>query len=696
MFLRSLAIKNYRSLEDVKLDKLDSFNVLIGRNNSGKSSVFGALQLLNDVAHNSTFDSQRVLTDLDVGRSLEMHLTFEPRQRDREEFLDLLYTTPELRPRREEAKNSSLMRQVEYLFTAPAGRPDLLQPQEIRMLAEDGQWALVQRIVTAREASTPSSQVVLLDIIRDRYSGYRLNSQMLHIETAPNFDSSLVALVVLSDQPAGSVAGWLWTKLLAYLQNAFFFDPFRHSIESGAAQQTPELAQDGSNLAQVLHTINSNDRRTFENIERFVQAALPDIGMLQTPLEAASTRVSFLRPAGGYEVWLRDMGGGIEQLLMAATVLLTTGDKSTLFLEEPESHLHAGAQRFLMEQLYSRERQVFVSTHSPTFVNLSRPRSLYRVVYSNARTKVDRVKDTQALGHALEDIGARNSDVLLSDAVLFVEGPSDSDVLRAWSETLGTSLVENNVTVLPMGGGKYAEGKARVRGEILEGISERAPVPHMFVLDRDERGPTEVEKLQRDLGERVHFLERRELENYLLVPIALLDAIRSKHRDDEVVLSKVDNASVEEVERLIATNAENLYDVVLIKRIRTGLKGLKGGLLPSDMVNSLAPMARRRDLPGRLRGRMRAHLEEHLANVDVDQLVRSERETLDSEWSDSEKRQQLAPGEEILGAVYHHFGSEYKKTRDAVRIAQHMQAKDISREINGLLERATLLAGQNR
>jgi predicted ATP-dependent endonuclease of OLD family len=63
-------------------------------------------------------------------------------------------------------------------------------------------------------------------------------------------------------------------------------------------------------------------------------------------------------------------------------------------------------------------------------------------VYSNERTKVDRVKETQTLGYVLEDIGARNSDVLLSDAVLFVEGPSDRDVLNAWSETLGTSLIE--------------------------------------------------------------------------------------------------------------------------------------------------------------------------------------------------------------------------------------------------------------
>lgn len=549
-----MTIKNYRSLEDVKLDKLDRFNVLIGRNNSGKSSVFGALQLVNDVVKNATPDAQRVLTDLDVARSLEIHMTFEPNQRDREEFLDLLYPTPDLRPRREDEKNSAFMRQIEYLFKAPVGQPEYLQPYEIKVLADDGQWAVVQRVVNPEGGFDATSNIINMDVIRTHFAGYHLNVTLLDIDSAPTVDPSLTTSARLRSQPGELVNVWPWEKLSAYICNAFFFDPFRHSIESASVQQTPELAQDGSNLAQVLHTINSNNRRTFQEIERFVQAALPDVGMLQAPLEGTSTRVSFLRPAGGYEVWLRDMGGGIEQLLMAATVLLTTGDESTLFLEEPESHLHAGAQRFLMEQLYSGDRQVFISTHSPTFVNLSRPRSLYRVVYSNERTKVDRVKDTQALGEALEDIGARNSDVLLSDAVLFVEGPSDRDVLRAWGETLGTSLIENNVTVLPMGGGEYAEGKARVRGEILEGISERAPVPHMFVLDRDERGQTEVEKLQRDLGEKVHFLERRELENYLLVPKALLDAIREKHCDDEVVLSKLDNSSVEELVRLIKTS----------------------------------------------------------------------------------------------------------------------------------------------
>src|SRR5207253_10751768 len=109
-----------------------------------------------------------------------------------------------------------------------------------------------------------------------------------------------------------------------------------------------------------------------------------------------------------------------------------------------------------------------------------------------------------ALNDLLEDIGARNSDLLLSDAVLFVEGPGDKDTFNAWSETLGTPLAERNVTVIPMGGGAHAERGAPIRSQVLADISLRAPIPHRFVLDRDERSDAEIERLNKARGERCH------------------------------------------------------------------------------------------------------------------------------------------------------------------------------------------------
>ena len=706
MLLRSLTIKNYRSLEEVRLDKLERFNVLIGRNNSGKSSVFGALQLLSKRVREGALDVQRVLTDMDQTRSLELVLTFRPEQKDREEYVDIVSTTEGQKSRRAEILRSSLLREVEFTFKAPEGQPGFLHLRQTKIRTEDNQWAVVQTTQGNESTVNPMSFLTNTAGYAGPFPGaVSLNQTVLDVETVRSGPLKLIEEQDIGAVMASVAQGnnsslypaitWPQAKLAEYLGDAFFFDPFRHSEENEGAQQLSEFAQDGSNLARILFTLHNNNAPKFEEIESFVQSALPDVGTLETPVENTSTRVSFRRPEG-YMVRLHDMGGGIEQLLMAATVLQTTGDESTLFLEEPESHLHAGAQRYLIEQLYSGDRQVFVATHSPTFVNLSRPRSLFQVTYVEGRTEISRMSNADSLGAMLEDIGARNSDVLLSDAVLFVEGPSDRDVLYAWSEILGTTLEGSNVTVLPMGGGTFAERKARVRSEILEGISEGTPVPHLFVLDSDERSPTEIEKLQRDLGENVILLERREIENYLTIPRALLNAIENKHRDDSSIVERIGETSIDDVQSLINTTVEGLYGVVLLKRIRARLEGFKGGLLPVEVATSLAPEAKRKDLARRLRGRIRARVKEHIADLDIDACVRSEREALDAEWSDQQRRLELAPGEEVLKAVFDHFGSVYKKPKDTVRVAKMMDAQEIPSEVQGLISETISLADKNR
>lgn len=90
MFLRSLEIQNYRPLEKVELSRLDKFNVLIGRNNSGKSSVFGVLSLINGAINGAKITHETSLTARDITRTLQFKLLFEPRSNDRTQFIDMI------------------------------------------------------------------------------------------------------------------------------------------------------------------------------------------------------------------------------------------------------------------------------------------------------------------------------------------------------------------------------------------------------------------------------------------------------------------------------------------------------------------------------------------------------------------------------------------------------------------------------
>ncbi len=694
MLLHSLEISNYRSLEHIKLDNLQQFNVLIGRNNAGKSSVFQTLYELNNIYANRGISAD-VLTRHDNTRALEINFTFKPNQQEREEFAEILIATGFAAQRRTAVLESPFLRMIRFSFKSMAGNPSVMHLREMSILAEDGRWAVVQRMTGNEQIANPEQNYVLISAVSVSAVQYPLEASLFDIaQTQHRTTANVIYNRIFAESWISDLATrWLYTQLGKYLSEAFFFNPFRHSTAVLGVTQTNILVQDGANLAQVLHTLKTSEEETFDEIERFVQGALPDIGRLRTPLINTTTNVVFRHSEQSYSIPLTDMGGGIEQLLMIATVLLMPRtQKSTLFLEEPENHLHAGAQRYLIEQLYKGERQIFLSTHSPTFINITRPHSLYQVINKEGRTNIIR-RDAASLDPVLEDIGVRNSDVLLSDAVLFVEGSGDRDVLTVFSDKLHMSFDENNINVIPMGGGRHAERGVPIRSGLLNAISSRAPVPHLFLLDRDERGEQEIHSLEERLVDKVHIFQARELENYLLVPRAILSALRSKQRDSGASIDSIDTATERQIEQLINSSANDLYNTVLIKRIRTEIGGLRDGLLPSEALPTLITNARSEHLAGLVMKEINSRWVEHLEKLEISTIVSTEEETLERAWSDSRMRLQLAPGEEILSAVFRAYGLEYSKPTDTVRIARAMEPEEIQPEIVNLIKQAYTLAG---
>jgi hypothetical protein len=73
------------------------------------------------------------------------------------------------------------------------------------------------------------------------------------------------------------------------------------------------------------------------------------------------------------------------------------------------------------------------------------------------------------------------------------------------------------------------------------------------------------------LGDRIQLLERREIENYLMVPRAILEALCEKRADGASVSGDVEGTSPEALQEMLETIAESLYGLVLLKRIRSDL-----------------------------------------------------------------------------------------------------------------------------
>ncbi|EOV1171641.1 AAA family ATPase [Vibrio fluvialis] len=133
------------------------------------------------------------------------------------------------------------------------------------------------------------------------------------------------------------------------------------------------------------------------------------------------------------ELEYRYIPHGWRRIISLISFVLESSEWDILLIEEPEGHLHPKLQRFIIKVIekYSveNELQVFISTHSPSIIN-------------NANL-VDNTKIFHAKGHVIEeipiltndvlsDLGVKASDILQTNGIVWVEGPSDKVYLTAW------------------------------------------------------------------------------------------------------------------------------------------------------------------------------------------------------------------------------------------------------------------------
>jgi predicted ATPase len=700
MRLRTVAIRNLRSLEEVRLDELDQFNVLIGRNNAGKSSVLQALAGIASGVTNRAVgrapDWNEAVTDGDYTRSIELDLVAEPSHEERQQFLDLVVgASPQLVLYERLVASPFAARIAASFAVGWQGEATGFKLKELRVQGEDEDepWPLVAQRATQGAVVLSSFRSVLLQSGPDQATGANvgIGGRSGGATNVVNWDFGQ-----LGNEPFPTDTGW-WPLLLLrrYFAGSYFFDPFRHSPRTMEVVQDERLAPDGSNLPRVLNTLRANDEDRYEWIRDFVERALPGVGRLATPMRERGTSVEFR--TGGDPIPLASMGSGVEQLLFAAVVLSEPGERGLVALEEPESHLHPSAQRFLIDRLHEAEAQVFVTTHAPVFVDQAQRKRIYRIALVDNRSSVEPAGEAASLARALADIGVRNSDVLLADAVLFVEDENDYQALAAWASTLGRPLDAYGLAVIPTGGAEHAARHGPMRSEVLARISHEAgSIPHLFVVDRDERTDEEVAELTARIGEeRLHIWARRELENYLLVPRAILAGLRAKHCGQAANLASIAEVEEGELERRIASEADALNGLVLLKRIRGRLGGLAGGFLTREDAETLRGSAWDPELPRRVRETIVARLERDVGTLEVDRIVVEEQERLRDEWADPGRRLALAPGEEILKRVCGSVGPSLGfSKRDVALIASQMRPDEIPEEIQVLVHRIAGLTEQ--
>ncbi|MEZ5288054.1 MAG: AAA family ATPase [Vicinamibacterales bacterium] len=178
----------------------------------------------------------------------------------------------------------------------------------------------------------------------------------------------------------------------------FHISDARPSAEAGYAEH---LSTRGDNVAQVAQYLYEHHRDRFDKVLQVMSERVPGVsGVEARPTEDGRLVLRFRDGSFRDPFIARYVSDGTIKMFAYLVLLYDPKPHPLLAIEEPENQLYPELLHELVEEFrdYARRGgQVFVSTHSPDFLNGVQLDEIYWLVKENGFTTVRRAGDSELL-----------------------------------------------------------------------------------------------------------------------------------------------------------------------------------------------------------------------------------------------------------------------------------------------------------
>jgi len=372
MRIETIEIRNYRLFRDTKLTDLPRLAVIVGANGSGKSTLFDVFSFLKE--------------------SLTQNVAAAVARRGG--FRELI------------SRGETGPISITVKFRESGGRLATYQLE----IAEDAGRPVVDREILRFRRGQYGQPWHFVDFSRGH--GVAITNESSYGEEGAEAerkehvldDPSVLAIKGLGQFKEFRVVAEFRSMIENWHISDFHINSARPSSEAGYAEHLSTL---GDNIAQVAQFLFENHPDCFNRVLRAMSERVPGVSRVEAkPTEDGRLVLRFQDGSFKDPFIARYVSDGTIKMFAYLVLLYDPKPHPLLAIEEPENQLYPELLHELVEEFrdYARRGgQVFVSTHSPDFLNGANLDEIYWLVKKDGFTTARRAFESETLRNLVEE-----------------------------------------------------------------------------------------------------------------------------------------------------------------------------------------------------------------------------------------------------------------------------------------------------
>ncbi|MDT3368718.1 MAG: AAA family ATPase [Bacteroidota bacterium] len=521
MILKSLILKNFRSYQDFKINFDNNLNVIIGKNDIGKSTLLEALEIffncekikidIEDLCVNNTKLEISIILVFEIEEGKKYTFDTIPTSIEDEHLLNkdgLLEIHKIWDCSKDKITASSLKQYIKsyYPVTFKDNPLICLKNSDIKKIYKDYKEAVESAGLEVRE--TTNSEM--------RQAIYKVSS-------CEEFEEILIPIDKIDGKD-------VWSSMSIDYPMFFLFQSDRANKDTDKEVQDPLRAITKTAIDEVIDDL--------EKVKKLIEESATKIGIetIHKLAEMNPELANVLRPDVSNKAWdslfsfsfigddnipMNKRGSGVRRLILlnyfrAEAERQNKNGRNIIYaIEEPETSQHPDHQHLLIEalcEIANKEKtQVIITTHSPEVAKVCKDENLLLITKVEGKNEL-----AQGVFKLKQIVNTLGIAPYLSKLVICVEGENDRNFLYEINQNIPElkeiiDLKSEQISIIPMQGSNL---KTWVEREYLK--DSNVIEYHLYDRDSDEKYKEVIESVNEKENKSFGQLTLlNQMENYI-------------------------------------------------------------------------------------------------------------------------------------------------------------------------------------